>query len=210
MGLDVPGADLRRAWRTGRIAGGAAIAQRGQRVAADAITYPGWKLAPARPDLEPIAFDGDGPCRTSWSGYRAAGGSAVLHARGASAHGLGHAAQRCRAIAELARKHDFALIEDLTYRHLAPRASSGLPAGARTDLAGRQHVWPAGRRAALWLPGRVRPEPARAGRPGHVGLACAPLLIELARHWLEDGTSARSRRGRRHMRAHCGPSPARS
>ena len=33
---------------------------------------------------------------------------------------------RCRAIAELARKHDFALIEDLTYRHLAPRASSGL------------------------------------------------------------------------------------
>ena len=39
-----------------------AIAQRGQRVAADAITYPGWKLVAGQLglDLEPIAFDRDG------------------------------------------------------------------------------------------------------------------------------------------------------
>ena len=46
--------------------------------------------------------------------------------------------QRCRAIAELARKHDFALIEDLTYRHLRPKASTGLYrlAPERTWLVG--------------------------------------------------------------------------
>ena len=54
-----------------------AIAQRGQRVAADAITYPGWKLVAGQLglDLEPIAFDRDGPCPMSWSGHCAAGGS---------------------------------------------------------------------------------------------------------------------------------------
>ena len=126
MGLDVPPERIcvahggQAALRLAALA----IAQRGQRVAADAITYPGWKLVASQLglDLEPIAFDGDGPCRTSWSGYCAAGGSRrycmpVAHLP----MGWVMPPQRCRAIAELARKHDFALIEDLTYRHLAPR-----------------------------------------------------------------------------------------
>ena len=79
MGLDVPPERIcvahggQAALRLAALA----IAQRGQRVAADAITYPGWKLVASQLglDLEPIAFDGDGPCRTSWSGYCAAGGS---------------------------------------------------------------------------------------------------------------------------------------
>ena len=42
------------------------------------------------------------------------------------------------------------------------------------------------------------------------GLACAPLLIELARHWLEDGTVV-AIQARQAEHAHCGrPSPARS
>lgn len=196
MGLDVPPGQIcvshggQAALRLAALA----IAQRGQRVAADAITYPGWKLVAGQLglDLEPIAFDRDGPLPDELERTLRRRRIKALYCMPVAHLPMGWVMppQRCRAIAELARKHDFALIEDLTYRHLRPKASTGLYRLAP------ERTWLVGSMSGLLGDGLrfgylVAPDPNRRVLESLAmswGLACAPLLIELARHWLEDGT----------------------
>lgn len=196
MGLDVPPGQIcvahggQAALRLAALA----IAQRGQRVAADAITYPGWKLVAGQLglDLEPIAFDRDGPLPDELERTLRRRRIKALYCMPVAHLPMGWVMppQRCRAIAELARKHDFALIEDLTYRHLRPKASTGLYRLAP------ERTWLVGSMSGLLGDGLrfgylVAPDPNRRVLESLAmswGLACAPLLIELVRHWLEDGT----------------------
>ena len=219
MGLDVPPERIcvahggQAALRLAALA----IAQRGQRVAADAITYPGWKLVASQLglDLEPIAFDGDGPLPDELERLLRRRRIKALYCMPVAHLPMGWVMppQRCRAIAELARKHDFALIEDLTYRHLAPRASSGLYRQAP------ERTWLVGSMSGLLGDGLrfgylVASDPNRRVLEG-LAMSWGWLARPCSSSWRGTGwrtvLSARSRRGRRHMRAHCGgPSPARS
>lgn len=173
-----------------------AVASRGQRIAADAVTYPGCKLVAGQLglDVAPIGFDRDGPLPADLERALRGKRVAALYCMPVAHMPLGWVMpeQRCREIVALARKHGISLIEDITYRHLAAS-----PPVALATLA-PERTWLAGSLSGLLGDGLrlgylVAPAPARRQLEGLAlswGLTAAPLLIELARHWLEDGAIA--------------------
>ncbi len=170
--------------------------QRGQRVASDAVTYPGWRLVMEQLGLDvmPVGFDHAGPEleKLEWLFRRKR--VTALHCMPTAHHPLGWVVplQRRREIVALARKHDVALLEDVTYNHLVPGAPPTLAelAPERTWLVGSlSGVMGDGLRFGYLVAPRMLE--ARLERTAFSwGLAAPPLVAELARLWLEDGTIA--------------------
>ena len=169
---------------------------RGQRVASDAVTYPGWRLVMEQTGLDvvPVSFDPAGPDleKLEWLFRRK--GVTVLHCMPTAHHPLGWVVplKRRREIVALARKHDVALLEDVTYNHLVRDAPPTLAelAPERTWLLGSlSGVMGDGLRFGyLVAPTMLEPRLERTALSW--GVAAPPLIAELGRLWLEDGTIA--------------------
>jgi DNA-binding transcriptional MocR family regulator len=172
----------------------AAGLRRGQRIAADAATYPGLKLVAGQLglELEPLPFDRDGPIPAHLETLLVRKRVAAVHAIPTAHLPLGWVMplQRRRAIVELARSHDVAVFEDVTYNHLV----SGAPP-ALSDLA-PERSWAIGSLSGVLGDGLrfgyvVAPQPQGGSAEQTAqswGLAAPPLILELTRLWLEDGT----------------------
>ena len=96
--------------------------QRGHKVAADAVTYPGWRLVSEQLGLEmmPLAFDAQGPVPEALERLCRRARVTALHCMPTAHHPLGWVMplQRRRDLVALAREHDVTLLEDATYNHL--------------------------------------------------------------------------------------------
>jgi len=170
--------------------------ERGQRVATDTVTYPGWRLLSEQLGLEvvPVAFDEAGPVPEVLEGLFRRKRVKVLHCMPTAHHPLGWVMplQRRRDIVALARAHDVALVEDATYNHLVggtPQTLAQL-APERTWLVGSlSGVLGDGLRLGYVIaPGLQEAKLEKTVLSW--GLAAPPLVAELARLWLADGTIA--------------------
>lgn len=168
--------------------------QRGHKVAADAVTYPGWRLVSEQLGLEmmPLAFDAQGPVPEALERLCRRARVTALHCMPTAHHPLGWVMplQRRRDLVALAREHDVTLLEDATYNHLvrgAPPCFAQL-APERTWLIGSlSGAMGDGLRFGYLVAPRLLG--ARLERTTlSWGLAAPPLVGELARLWLGDGT----------------------
>lgn len=170
--------------------------ERGQRVAVDAITYPGWRLVSEQQGLEviPVPFDPTGPVPENLERLLRRKRIAALHCMPTAHHPLGWVMplQRRRDLVALARAHDVTLLEDATYNHLVPRAPPMLAqlAPERTWIVGSlSGVMGDGLRFGYVV--APRPHEAQLEKTALAwGLAAPPLVSELARIWLGDGAVA--------------------
>ena len=170
---------------------------RGQSMATDAVTYPGWKLIgdQAGVQLVPIPLDQDGPIPDRLESLLRRRRIAAIHCMPTAHHPLGWVMplERRRQIVALARAHDLALLEDVTYNHLALHSPPPFAALAP------ERTWQAGSLSGVLGDGlRVgflvtpsRQEAALQRTALSWGLTAPPLILELARHWLDDGTVGR-------------------
>jgi len=168
--------------------------ERGQRVATDSITYPGWRLVAGQLGLEldPITFDHDGPTPNSLERLLRKKRIAALHCMPTAHHPLGWMMPLSRRseIAALAQAYDIAIFEDVTYNHLATDAPPAL-----AELA-PERTWQIGSMSGVLGDGLrlgyvVTPKLQEAKLEKAAfswGLTAPPLIVELARHWLDDGT----------------------
>lgn len=170
--------------------------ERGQRVAVDAVTYPGWRLVCEQLGLEavPLPFDRAGPVPDNLERLLRRKRIAALHCMPTAHHPLGWVMplERRRDIVALARAHGVALLEDATYHYLARRPPPLLAqlAPERTWLVGSLSgaMGDGLRLGYVVAPG---PQEARLEKAAlSWGLAAPPLVSELARLWLGDGTIA--------------------
>lgn len=173
-----------------------ATLERGQRVAADALTYPGWRLLGEQLGLEllPVAYDQDGPIPESVERLLRRQRVKALHCMPTAHLPLGWVMpmQRRKDIVSLARAHDVVLFEDLSYRHLVLSAPPAL-----AQLA-PERTWVVGSLSGTMGDGlrvgyMVAPTPTGPMLERLAlawGIPAAPLIGELTRVWLEDGTVA--------------------
>ena len=170
--------------------------KRGQRVATDAVTYPGWRLVSEQLGLEVVSveFDRAGPVPDSVERLLRDKRVTALHCMPTAHHPLGWVMplQRRREIVALARANDVALFEDVTYNHLVPCTPLALAqlAPERTWLVGSlSGVMGDGLRFGYVVAPKLKE--ARLEKTALAwSLAAPPLVAELARMWLRDGTIA--------------------
>ncbi|WP_169457928.1 PLP-dependent aminotransferase family protein [Ottowia thiooxydans] len=170
--------------------------KRGQRVAVDEITYPGWRLVSEQLGLDvvPVPVDQHGPVPEALEQLFRRKRITALHCMPTAHLPLGWVvpAQRRRDIAALACEHEVVLLEDVTYNHLAPTAPRTFAqlAPERTGLIGSlSGVMGDGLRFGYL----VAPRPLGATTEREAlswGLATPPLVAELAHLWLGEGLLA--------------------
>ncbi|WP_454689958.1 aminotransferase-like domain-containing protein [Achromobacter aloeverae] len=184
----------------------------GDAVAADALTYPGFKMA-ARAHglaLHPIPALAEGPDLDALDALCRRHRIRALYAMPTLHNPLGwilNEAQRRRLVA-LARRHDLLIIEDGVYAHLAANAPAPLAARAPERTA---YVSSLSKSLASGLRyGYVCVPPAVAGRVrAHIRAShwsLPTLVTALGTRWIADGTLARlEQRQRREarQRQHC-------
>ena len=168
--------------------------QRGCKVATDSVTYPGWRLVGEQLGLEmmPLAFDEHGPLPEALDRLCRRARITAMHCMPTAHHPLGWVMplRRRRELVALARQHDVTLLEDVTYNHLVRGAPPCLAqlAPERTWLIGSLSgaMGDGLRFGYLVTPCMVGPKLERTTLSW--GLAAPPLVVELARLWLGDGT----------------------
>jgi len=174
-----------------------ALAKPGDRILTEALTYPGMKALSnlLHLPLEGIAMDADGMRVDALEEALARSGARFLYCMPTIHNPTGSVlpAARRRAIAELARRHDVAIIEDDVHRFLAPDAPPPLAhfAPERTyHIAGTSKALAGGLRVAFVTAPRNAVEQVERSIWATTWMA-APITAELAATWIEDGTADR-------------------
>ena len=174
-----------------------ALAKPGDRVLTEALTYPGMKALSGllHLPLEGVAMDAEGMRVDALAAALRATGARLLYCMPTIHNPTGGvlSADRRRAIAELARAHDVAIVEDDVHRFLVPDAPPPIAhfAPERTyHIAGTSKSIAGGLRVAF-----VSAPPAAVDRLAQRIWAttwmAAPLMAEIATLWIEDGTADR-------------------
>jgi len=180
-----------------------ALLQPGDVVAADALTYPGFKaLAVAhRLELAPVPAAGAGPDLDALEALCRRRRVRALYAMPSLHNPLGWVMglRRRRALVALARRHGLLLVEDAAYAFLAadaPPPLAALAPEATVYVSGFSKSVATGLRVgfvaapAAWVPKLQRAIRATTwNTPG--------VMTALACNWLEDGTVARLEAGKR-------------
>ena len=171
----------------------AALAPRGGRVAVEALTYP-FAIAAARLlgiELVPLHMDNEGVTPEALTNQAAMGLDGVyLQPTLQSPLVLTMTQTRRKAIAEILIKHDLTAIEDRVYGFLkpAPPIASYAPSHVILIDSLSKRLMPGLALGAIAAPSRLHDQLARSIRAG--GWMAPSLSVELARHWIEDGTVA--------------------
>jgi DNA-binding transcriptional MocR family regulator len=175
----------------------AALAQPGDRVLTEALTYPGMKALAGllHLTLEGVAMDGDGLRPDALEDALVRSGAKFLYCMPTIHNPTGSVLPeaRRRAIAELARAHAVTIIEDDVHRFLAPDAPPPLAhfAAERTyHIAGTSKAIAGGLRVAFVTAPRRAVEQIERSIWATTWMA-APLTAEIAATWIEDGTADR-------------------
>jgi DNA-binding transcriptional MocR family regulator len=174
-----------------------ALARPGDRVLTEALTYPGMKALSSllHLPLEGVAMDGEGVRVDALAEALASTGAKFLYCMPTIHNPTGGVLSeaRRRAIAELARAHDVAIIEDDVHRFLVPDAPPPIAhfAPERTyHIAGTSKAIAGGLRVAF-----VTAPRAAVGRLEQRIWATTwmapPLMAEIAALWIENGTADR-------------------
>lgn len=172
-------------------------------VAADALTYPGLKLAATTGGVEvcPVSCCADGTDLDALEALCRTRRIAAIYAMPTVHNPLGFvldAAARHRLV-DIARRHDCALIEDATYAFLVPEAGPTLYSLApeRTWYIGSlsKNLATGLRFGYLVVPTGQRAAAVRTLRAA--GWSVAGIVTALAVGWLADGTVARLEKQRR-------------
>jgi DNA-binding transcriptional MocR family regulator len=174
-----------------------ALAKPGDRVLTESLTYAGMKALSSllHLPLEGVAMDAEGIRVDALEAALASSGAKFLYCMPTIQNPTGGVLSdaRRRAIAELARKHDVAIIEDDVHRFLVPDAPPPLAqyAPERTyHIAGTSKALAGGLRVAY-----VTAPRAAVGRLEQRIWATTwmapPLMAEIATLWIEDGTADR-------------------
>ena len=136
-----------------------------------------------------------------------------MHADAANADGIGDAAQRRHAIAEIVRKHDAYLLEDDAYGYLLspPLApiSRSIPERSFYIVSFAKCLAPGLRIAAMIAPEAFRDRSINALRA--TGWMAVPVMAEVVARLIQNGGLARQAKLKRdkaaHSRRHRAPDP---
>lgn len=174
-----------------------ALAKPGDRVLTEALTYPGMKALSnlLHLPLEGVAMDADGMRVDALEEALTRSGARFLYCMPTIHNPTGSVlpSARRRAIAELARRHDVAIIEDDVHRFLATDAPPPLAhfAPERTyHIAGTSKALAGGLRVAFVTAPRNAVDQVARSIWATTWMA-APITAELAATWIEDGTADR-------------------
>ncbi len=174
-----------------------ALARPGDRVLTEALTYPGMKALAnlLHLTLEGVAMDAEGLRLDALEEALGRSGAKFLYCMPTIHNPTGSvlSAARRQAIAELARAHDVAIIEDDVHRFLAPEAPPPLAhfAPERTyHIAGTSKAIAGGLRVAFVTVPRATVEHIERSIWATTWMA-APITAEIAATWIEDGTADR-------------------
>jgi DNA-binding transcriptional MocR family regulator len=181
----------------------AALVRPGDRILVESLTYPGIRTAAQCLGLQlvPVPIDGDGLVPEALAALCAAGPAPSsppprLLLCQPSLHNPTSAvmpAERRRAIAAIARRHDLAIVEDCVYEFLlddpppplaalAPERTCHIVSGSKALAQG------------LRLGYIAAPEPlvpALQAQIAATGLAASPSWLDLAAHWIATGAAHR-------------------
>ncbi len=174
-----------------------ALARPGDRVLTEALTYPGMKALSSllHLPLEGVAMDDEGLDVDALAASLESTGAKLLYCMPTihnPAGGVLSEARR-RAIAELARAHDVAIIEDDVHRFLVPDAPPPIAqlAPERTYyIAGTSKAIAGGLRVAFVV-APVEAVERLAQSIWATTWMAAPLTAEIAALWIDDGTAER-------------------
>lgn len=166
------------------------LARAGDVIATEDLTYPSFKLLARQHDvkLRGLATDGEGIlvdafAQAARDGIKALYCIPTMH----NPTGLTWSEERRRAIAALARAHRIPIIEDDVYGFLVPERppsfASLLPDLVLHVNATSKSLAPALRVGMLVVP------PAMVSKLGSSNYMAPPLMAEIARQWIEDGTA---------------------
>ncbi len=174
-----------------------ALAKPGDRVLTESLTYPGMKALSQllHLPLEGVAMDAEGLRVDALEDALVRSGARFLYCMPTIHNPTGGVlpAARRRAIAELARRYDVAIIEDDVHRFLAADAPPPLAhfAPERTyHIAGTSKALAGGLRVAFVTAPRSAVEHVERSIWATTWMA-APVTAELAATWIEDGTADR-------------------
>lgn len=174
-----------------------ALAKPGDRVLTEALTYPGMKALSGllHLPLEGVAMDAEGLRIDALADALRTTGAKLLYCMPTIHNPTGGvlSAERRRAIAELARAHDVAIIEDDVHRFLVPDAPPPIAhfAPERTyHIAGTSKSIAGGLRVAF-VTAPLAAVDRLAQRIWATTWMAAPLTAEIAALWIEDGTADR-------------------
>jgi DNA-binding transcriptional MocR family regulator len=174
-----------------------ALAKPGDRVLTEALTYPGMKALASllHLSLEGVAMDAEGMRVEALEEALTRTGAKLLYCMPTIHNPTGSvlSAERRRAVAELARAHDVALIEDDVHRFLVEDAPPPLAhfAPERTyHIAGTSKAIAGGLRVAFVTVPRAAVESIERSIWATTWMA-APITAEIAATWIEDGTADR-------------------
>ncbi|HWJ75596.1 MAG TPA: PLP-dependent aminotransferase family protein [Kaistia sp.] len=198
----VPGADPGRILVTPGAQGALAVvtmhlATRGDVILADRLTYPGFRALASRLGISLVGVPADegGMMPDALEDWAARHGPRALYLNPTlnNPTTITLSAERRQAIVAVARRHDFAIIEDDAYGALPakPPASFAALAPERTyHVAGlAKCLSPALRIAYLAVPDEVIAE-RLAGSIRALATMVSPLTAALATRWIGDGTAA--------------------
>lgn len=184
-----------------------ALAKPGDRVLTEALTYPGMKALSSllHLPLEGVAMDAEGLRIDALAAALASSGAKFLYCMPTIHNPTGGVLSeaRRRAIADLARAHDVAIIEDDVHRFLVPDAPPPIAhfAPERTyHIAGTSKAIAGGLRVAFVTAPRDAVEALERSIWATTWMA-APLTAEIAVMWIEDGTADRIAAEQRHEAA---------
>lgn len=174
-----------------------ALAKPGDRVLTEALTYPGMKALSnlLHLPLEGVAMDAEGLRLDALDEALTRSDARFLYCMPTIHNPTGAvlSTDRRRAIAELARRHDVAIIEDDVHRFLLADAPPPLAhfAPERTyHIAGTSKALAGGLRVAFVTVPRGAVEHIERTIWATTWMA-APITAELAASWIEDGTADR-------------------
>ncbi len=175
-----------------------ALAKPGDRVLTEALTYPGMKALAGllHLSLEGVAMDAEGIRVDALGEALARSHAKFLYCMPTIHNPTGGVLSTARrhAIAELAREHDVAIIEDDVHRFLVTDAAPPLAelAPERTyHIAGTSKAIAGGLRVAYVTAPRATVEHVERSIWATTWMA-APIAAEIAATWIEDGTADRT------------------
>ncbi len=174
----------------------AALTRPGDTLATEALTYPGIKVLARRFQLrvQGLAMDGQGLLPEALEAACRAGPVRLLYTQPTCHNPTGavQGEERRRQVAEVARRHGVLVLEDDAYGLLPesrpPPLATYLPEASYFIAGVSKLLTPGLRIGYLVAPARARGE-RLAEEVGLASLMTTPLMAEVLRRWVEDGTA---------------------